>query len=72
MKRGNFDAFVDDMCVIAPAWAKSNGWDAAAAASYGFGVLWVNRAGDPMDRLPGTPQYQADDLSGLAALVATL
>lgn len=53
-------------------FVSSNGWDAAAAAAYGFHVLWVNRANEPVDRLPGQPQHQARDLSGLADLAATL
>ncbi len=53
-------------------FVSSNGWDAAAAAAYGFTTLWANRAGEPVDRLPGVPQHQANDLSGLAALATTL
>ena len=37
-------------------FVSSNGWDAAAAAGYGFTTAWVNRAGDPMDRLPWRPR----------------
>ena len=43
-------------------FVSSNGWDAAAASGYGFTTLWVNRAGDPMDRLPWTPQVIETDL----------
>ncbi|MBO6603451.1 MULTISPECIES: haloacid dehalogenase type II [Paracoccaceae] len=43
-------------------FVSSNGWDAAAAASYGFRVLWVNRAGEPVDRLSGKPGQTARDL----------
>ena len=31
-------------------FVSSNGWDAAAAAAYGFHTAWVNRAGEPVDR----------------------
>ena len=31
----------------------SNGWDAHGAASFGFRVVWVNRAGQAPERLPG-------------------
>ncbi len=50
-------------------FVSSNGWDAAGASAYGFQTLWVNRAGEPMDRLPGTPQHVASDLTGLVDLV---
>ena len=46
-------------------FVSSNGWDAAAASGYGFTTLWVNRAGEPMDRLPWTPQKVASDLTGV-------
>ncbi|MEM6375588.1 MAG: haloacid dehalogenase type II [Pseudomonadota bacterium] len=46
-------------------FVSSNGWDAASAASYGFRVVWVNRAGEPVDRLPGRPHVVLGDLSGL-------
>lgn len=51
-------------------FVSSNGWDAAAAAAYGFRTLWVNRAGDPVDRLPGRPDRVARDLTGVPGLVA--
>ncbi|MHA6264510.1 haloacid dehalogenase type II [Arenibacterium sp. CAU 1754] len=44
-------------------FVSSNGWDAAAAAGYGFTTAWVNRAGEPMDRLPWTPQTVLSDLT---------
>lgn len=50
-------------------FVSSNGWDAAAAAAYGFRTLWVNRAGEPVDRLPGRPAHQAADLTGVPALL---
>ncbi|MEP3055365.1 haloacid dehalogenase type II [Ascidiaceihabitans sp.] len=43
-------------------FVSSNGWDAAGAAGYGFTTAWVNRAGEPMDRLPWTPQHVLPDL----------
>ena len=47
-------------------FVSSNGWDAAAASGYGFWTVWVNRAGDPLDRLPWKPQYIAQDLKALS------
>lgn len=49
-------------------FASSNGWDAAAAADYGFVTAWVNRSGQPADRLPGTPAHVLPDLSALPDL----
>ena len=49
-------------------FVSSNGWDAAAAAHYGFRTTWVNRAGEPMDRLPAVPEHVMPDLSGIPAL----
>ncbi|PWK62181.1 haloacid dehalogenase type II [Roseicyclus mahoneyensis] len=46
-------------------FVSANGWDAAAAAAYGFRTLLVNRAGDPVDRLPGRPENVAADLGAV-------
>lgn len=43
-------------------FVSSNGWDAAAAAGYGFETAWANRAGEPLDRLPWTPAHILSDL----------
>ncbi|MEL6523640.1 MAG: haloacid dehalogenase type II [Pseudomonadota bacterium] len=53
-------------------FVSSNGWDAAAAAGYGFTTAWVNRGGDPIDRLPAAPHHVLSDLSGIPALAASL
>lgn len=50
-------------------FVSSNGWDAAHAAAYGFQTAWVNRAGAPMDRLPGKPHHVLSDLTTLPELV---
>jgi 2-haloacid dehalogenase len=49
-------------------FVSSNGWDAAASAGYGFTTAWVNRAGDPMDRLPWTPHHVLSDLTDIPKL----
>jgi 2-haloacid dehalogenase len=49
-------------------FVSSNGWDAAAATGYGFTTAWVNRAGDPVDRLPWTPAHILQDLTGIPEL----
>ncbi|MBT8455228.1 MAG: haloacid dehalogenase type II [Rhodobacteraceae bacterium] len=53
-------------------FVSSNGWDAACAASYGFQTAWVNRAGEPMDRLPGKPAHVLKDLTTIPALAEEL
>ncbi|MCK0149655.1 haloacid dehalogenase type II [Marivita sp. S6314] len=49
-------------------FVSSNGWDAAGAAGYGFETAWVNRAGDPVDRLPHQPHHILTDLSTIPEL----
>lgn len=49
-------------------FVSSNGWDAAAATGYGFTTAWVNRSGEPMDRLPWTPAATLPDLTGIPAM----
>lgn len=51
-------------------FVSSNGWDAAAATGFGFHTVWVNRADEPIDRLPWTPHHLATDLSIIPSLVA--
>jgi 2-haloacid dehalogenase len=53
-------------------FVSSNGWDAAAGAGFGFRCAWVNRAGEPMDRLPWTPDRVLQDLTGIPALAKEL
>ena len=59
-----FDVTADGVLFVS-----SNGWDAAAASGYGFYTLWVNRANEPVDRLPWKPQEIASDLTGVSSLV---
>lgn len=49
-------------------FVSSNGWDAGAAAGYGFVTAWVNRAGAPMDRLPWRPAHTLSDLTSIPEL----
>jgi len=44
-------------------FVSSNCWDACFAVKQGFFTAWVNRAGEPMDRLPWTPQVTLKDLT---------
>lgn len=60
---GAFECGKDDVLFVS-----SNGWDAAAATGYGFATAWVNRAGEPMDRLPWKPKHTLGDLTGIPEL----
>lgn len=53
-------------------FVSSNGWDAAGAAGFGFETVWVNRAGEPMDRLPWKPAHVLSDLTTIPELVAEI
>ncbi|MCB1339804.1 MAG: haloacid dehalogenase type II [Pseudooceanicola sp.] len=48
-------------------FVSSNGWDAAAGAGYGFVTAWVNRVGEPADRLPWKPDRVLKNLTGIPA-----
>lgn len=47
----------------------SNTWDAAGAASFGFRVVWINRYGQPPERLPDGPEVELDSLATLPDLL---
>ncbi|WP_170769898.1 haloacid dehalogenase type II [Ruegeria lacuscaerulensis] len=49
-------------------FVSSNGWDAAGASGYGFTTAWVNRAKEPMDRLPWRPAHVLSDLTTIPQL----
>ncbi len=50
-------------------FVSSNGWDAGCAASYGFRSVWVNRSGQPQDRLMASPAHVLSDLATLPDLL---
>ena len=59
---------VTDHFGCAPAdilFCSSNGWDIYGAATYGFDTAWINRTGQPVDRLPRRPARVMSDLTGL-------
>ncbi len=62
-----FDCAQSDVLFVS-----SNGWDAAAAAGFGFATVWVNRAGEPVDRLPWTPDTILSDLVTIPDLAGGL
>ena len=47
----------------------SNSWDAYAASAYGCRVVWVNRYGQPGERLPGQPDHEITTLADLPPLL---
>jgi len=49
-------------------FVSSNGWDVAGASKFGFQTVWVNRTGEPMDRLFAEPQHILSDLSEIPTL----
>ncbi|MGO9740515.1 MAG: haloacid dehalogenase type II [Roseiarcus sp.] len=51
-------------------FASSNGWDAYAAADFGFRVAWINRNGQRPERLPGAPDVVLESLAGLPGVIA--
>lgn len=58
-----FDCTADEVLFVS-----SNGWDAAGAAGFGFQTAWVNRAGEPMDRLFAKPHHVLSDLTEIPKL----
>jgi 2-haloacid dehalogenase len=57
---------------IAPAevcFVSTNGWDAAAAAHFGFRVIWLNRFAMAPEWLPGEPEAVIKGLAELPAVV---
>ena len=40
----------------------SNAWDVSGAATFGFQAVWVNRFGQALERLPGTPVLEIKTL----------
>lgn len=49
-------------------FVSSNGWDASAASGAGFVSVWVNRAREPLERLPWIPAHRLFDLRGIPEL----
>ena len=62
---------VDQLKVSATSisFQSSNGWDAYAAAAFGFRVVWINRFGQPDERMPAPPHATLESLAELPALL---
>jgi 2-haloacid dehalogenase len=59
-----FDVPKEAVCFVS-----SNGWDTAGAASFGFQVAWLNRAGRTPERLPAKPAAEIGELQSLPHLL---
>jgi 2-haloacid dehalogenase len=51
------------------AFQSSNAWDVSGAAAFGLRAVWINRLDMPPERLPGAPEHELRDLSGLPGLL---
>lgn len=51
------------------AFFSANGWDAHGGAHFGFQTVWVNRAGQPSERIPGAVAIERRSLADLPALL---
>ncbi len=51
------------------AFFSSNAWDAHGGAHFGFRSVWLNRAGQKPERLPGAPALERKTLADLPALL---
>ena len=58
-----------DVTASEVSFQSSNCWDAIGAAHFGFQVVWCNRYGQQLDRLPARPQVEVANLSPLLTLV---
>ncbi|MFN0264714.1 haloacid dehalogenase type II [Tepidamorphus sp. 3E244] len=61
MVREQMDVKPDNVLFVS-----SNGWDAHAAAHFGFNVIWLNRTGQPDERLPGSFAARGEQLADVA------
>lgn len=67
MVPARFDCARDEVLFVS-----SNCWDALAAVGYGFKVAWVNRAGEPLDRLGHMPHKTLTDLTEIPEIAKVL
>lgn len=52
-----------DCAPIEVLFVSSNGWDINGASGFGFLTSWINRTGEPMDRLDHPPHEELRDLT---------
>jgi 2-haloacid dehalogenase len=46
-------------------FVSSNGWDACCATWFGYRTFWINRTGEPVDRLGIVPSGEGRNLTDL-------
>jgi len=51
------------------AFVSANGWDAFAAARFGFFAIWCDRTGQPRERLPGKLSHTLSSLDALPGVL---
>ena len=51
-------------------FVSANAWDAYSAKAFGFHVLWCNRAKQPPEIIPATPDAEIESLAGLPEFLA--
>lgn len=63
---------VDRLGIAAPniSFQSSNAWDVAGAAQFGFNVVWINRFGQKVERLPARADVEVDSLQPLPDIVS--
>lgn len=68
-------AEVERVLGVAPervSFQSSNSWDAHGASAFGFKVVWVNRFGQAVERLPGRPDVMLETLDNLPVAVGAV
>jgi len=53
-------------------FVSSNGWDIDGAGGFGFFTAWVNRTGEPQDRLDHPPHEELRDLALIPDIAAAI
>jgi 2-haloacid dehalogenase len=50
-------------------FVSSNGWDAAAAAAFGYRAYWINRMGAPRERIGAAPEGEGRTMADLVGFL---
>lgn len=58
-----------DLPASAVAFHSSNGWDIHGGKTFGFYSVWINRSGQPQERLPNPPDVILKDLAEVPRVV---